>query len=1161
MDCLTHSGIVRLSSSPVSRSSSGPSSVAGGGRDGGRDGGRSGGGSGGGRRHQRRFRNRRVVCRAESVMVIMMLVVSGMALAGSLLLLPMRLPRIGLGRGLVGPRKLVYRHSDASMASMGEGEESSVRTVENTHPNKSLHFSTPSVSGSTSFTTESMSGSLTASTSASMASNSSRPPSGLPSSHASPSLAICLVGSPRDFHITGPSIKRHLLSAYPSASTHVVVNSPFDHTSARLLALALASPQLPPQPLSTSTPPLSTPPPPLSTPLTPPNASRVLSPLEASPAPPQVPFPLDPAFSRVSLVRISPHVPLPVSPQASRVLSAEGSPSGAQGLLQYFHLVEGCASLIALLEHCASSSSSSSSSSSPHRHQPVEKQPLPSPYSSSSSSSTSSSPPRSPSPHPLHFDYIIRSRLDSFWAAPAPPLSSLHPPSSTLTPAPAGAAVSAASPADAAATEAAGSKAPATAPLSASTTSTSASASASASDPALSAIESSSPATSAAHDTASAVSHAPSASSSSATAAAAAVVAVPLGSEWGGLNDRFAMGPRRGAWQGLMRLAAVAAMDGRGIRGVISEQAWQEQLSMTGTRVLKLNVSFCVLTRRFTHRLSPTTGNSIISCNNTATTNSSSSSSSSSSNNSSANLNNCSRSTNTNTSITTSISSTKNTTQSSPSPLCQPYVFSLASPIPMNGAYCRPCTHPCAPASSPAAAAAFNSLPSPPSLHHGSAFPLFRAGMELCPAVDTLGDDGDWEGDWGGEEGGEEEGGNGREGGKRGVGGGRKGEGDGRSGQDGSGVEANERIGKEKSEKERGEEERSEKERGEKERWQDGVARVAGPAAVQESEKVEQWVRDYSSCLALFHHMRAQPHVTWMAPPPEVICTRARLGPSVPLASSPGLAPFPLFLNRLSYTSAVVCLSSDPSLTDLFSMELRLLLPGIQPRCMDWQGRTPQLYGGDGDDGEGEGEGEGERENDGDGDGEAGGSRSTGDDFPGNNGGGDGGDGAADSDADADEQSVVDASRRILAHIKAHGPLDVLVVPEVLRAVRTVRAWRRDQASLPVCQLMLSVPPPLEEASAYHTTFSPPSSPPLSPPLSPPFSPPLSPSLSPHLSPDLPAAHDDPLTHYTHAFSSLLSDLRLLGFHLAVCEADAAYATHACLFFSVHHCLQLGGDS
>ncbi|CAI7812461.1 unnamed protein product [Closterium sp. NIES-54] len=46
------------------------------------------------------------------------------------------------------------------------------------------------------------------------------------------------------------------------------------------------------------------------------------------------------------------------------------------------------------------------------------------------------------------------------------------------------------------------------------------------------------------------------------------------------------------------------------------------------------------------------------------------------------------------------------------------------------------------------------------------------------------------------------------------------------------------------------------------------------------------------------------------------------------------------------------------------------------------------------------------------------------------------------------------------------------------------------QAALPVCQLVVSVPPPRDEATAYHTTF---------PPLSP-----RSASLSPHVAPDDP---------------------------------------------------------
>ncbi|CAI5490024.1 unnamed protein product [Closterium sp. Naga37s-1] len=674
-------------------------------------------------------------------MLVMMLTVSGMALTGSLLLLPMRLPRIGLPEGLMGPRKLVMRrHSHERFgeekgvldAMRGDDEEKvssneSINQLVHAHGGESirkgevmagvqenLRENKPSL---TSLTAASTSASITP---GSLTSSSSSP---FPSSaRPSPSVAICLVGSPRDFHITGPSMKRHLLSAYPAAATHVIVNSPFDHTSARLLALALASP---------APPPLSTPPPP---PSAPPNASRGAT------------FPLDPAFSRVSLLRISPHVPLPVSPQASRVLNAEGSPSGAQGLLQCFRLVEGCASLL----------------EAPYEYTPC-----------------------SPPPWPL-----------------------------------------------------------------------------------------------------------------------------------------------------------------------------------------------------FPCAISP----------------------------------------------------------------CAP---TLRAP------------HPHAPASSPAAAAAFNTLPSPPSLHHGSAFPLFRMGMELCPAVDTLGDEGD-DGDW---------------------------ERDG----EGGGWEGKGQSEKEKSEKE---------ERSEEEGWQDGVARVAGQAAVEESERVEQQVRNYTACLALFRAMQTQPHVlAWMSPPPDVICTRAHLGPSVPLASSPGLAPFPVFLSRLSYSSTVVTLTADPSLTDLLSMELRLLLPGILPRCMDWHGRMLLPFGGLGAEAEAEGEGEGNGEGEGENDGILSPGASGGDSADDGGGGGGGDDGE-----EEDEQAVVSASRRMAQHITAHGPLDVLVMPEVDRVVRTARAWSRDKATLPVCQLVVSVPPPLDEASSYHAT-------PLSP---------RSPH-SPHVAPD------DPLRHYTGAFSMLLSDLFLLG--------------------------------
>ncbi|CAI7855820.1 unnamed protein product [Closterium sp. NIES-53] len=51
-----------------------------------------------------------------------------------------------------------------------------------------------------------------------------------------PRVAICLVGGAREFHLTAPTLQRHLLPAYPSA--HVFLLAPLDHSAHRLSLLA-----------------------------------------------------------------------------------------------------------------------------------------------------------------------------------------------------------------------------------------------------------------------------------------------------------------------------------------------------------------------------------------------------------------------------------------------------------------------------------------------------------------------------------------------------------------------------------------------------------------------------------------------------------------------------------------------------------------------------------------------------------------------------------------------------------------------------------------------------------------------------------------------------------------------------------------------------------
>eukprot|EP00271_Cylindrocystis_brebissonii_P021901 TRINITY_DN8156_c0_g1_i1.p1 TRINITY_DN8156_c0_g1~~TRINITY_DN8156_c0_g1_i1.p1 ORF type:complete len:792 (+),score=118.64 TRINITY_DN8156_c0_g1_i1:1682-4057(+) len=57
-----------------------------------------------------------------------------------------------------------------------------------------------------------------------------------------PRIAICLVGAARFFHLTGPTIVKHLLSAYPTAD--VFLHSPLDEDAHRLSVLLGAAPNV-----------------------------------------------------------------------------------------------------------------------------------------------------------------------------------------------------------------------------------------------------------------------------------------------------------------------------------------------------------------------------------------------------------------------------------------------------------------------------------------------------------------------------------------------------------------------------------------------------------------------------------------------------------------------------------------------------------------------------------------------------------------------------------------------------------------------------------------------------------------------------------------------------------------------------------------------------
>ncbi|KAF8026257.1 hypothetical protein BT93_F2919 [Corymbia citriodora subsp. variegata] len=130
-------------------------------------------------------------------------------------------------------------------------------------------------------------------------------------------MAVCLVGAARRFELTGPSIVEHILKVYPNSD--LFLHSPFDKNSYKLLLL------------------------------------------KESP--------------RIAAVRIFRPQRIRQTESQVRVLTGLNSPSGIQGLLQYFNLVEGCLNMI-------------------RAYQTQNK---------------------------FTYDWIVRTRVDGFWTAPLGP--------------------------------------------------------------------------------------------------------------------------------------------------------------------------------------------------------------------------------------------------------------------------------------------------------------------------------------------------------------------------------------------------------------------------------------------------------------------------------------------------------------------------------------------------------------------------------------------------------------------------------------------------------------------------------------------------------------------------------------------------------------------